>query len=190
MNPVLAKVLKKTLTTSATVVGALFVVYFWNLDQKLMGWLYKQVNTMFDRKPVDTYQQLVNPMRNLNPFITQLTGITPDMLEPAPTLDTVLPDFLRWCGDDAMIGHNIMQFDIKFIDLAAQHILHHAVPNRIIDTLQMSRSMYPQYNRHRLVDLIQRFDIADVEEHRALSDAEQTQMCFEYMRDEQRRRDC
>ena len=37
-----------------------------------------------DRKPVDTYQQLVNPMRNLNPFITQLTGITPDMLEPAP----------------------------------------------------------------------------------------------------------
>ena len=73
---------------------------------------------------------------------------------------------------------------------AAQRILHHAVPNRIIDTLQMSRSMYPQYNRHRLVDLIQRFDIADVEEHRALSDAEQTQMCFEYMRDEQRRRDC
>ena len=47
MNPVLAKVLKKTLTTSATVVGALFVVYFWNLDQKLMGWLYKQVNTQF-----------------------------------------------------------------------------------------------------------------------------------------------
>ena len=51
--PVVAKVLKKTLTTSATVVGALFVVYFWNLDQKLMGWLYKQVNTMFDRKPTD-----------------------------------------------------------------------------------------------------------------------------------------
>lgn len=35
MNPVVAKVLKKTLTTSATVVGALFVVYFWNLAQEL-----------------------------------------------------------------------------------------------------------------------------------------------------------
>ena len=34
-------------------VVALFVVYFWNLDQKLLGWLYKQVNTMFDRKKVD-----------------------------------------------------------------------------------------------------------------------------------------
>lgn len=34
-------------------VAALFVVYFWNLDQKLLGWVYKQVNTIFDRKPVD-----------------------------------------------------------------------------------------------------------------------------------------
>ena len=51
MNPVVAKVLKKTLTTSATVVGALFVVYFWNLDQKLMGWLYKQVNTCSTASP-------------------------------------------------------------------------------------------------------------------------------------------
>ena len=53
MNPVVAKVLKKTLTTSATVVGALFVVYFWNLDQKLMSWLYMRVNEIFDRKKVD-----------------------------------------------------------------------------------------------------------------------------------------
>lgn len=34
-------------------VAVLFVVYFWNLDQKLLGWLYKQVNVMFDRKKVD-----------------------------------------------------------------------------------------------------------------------------------------
>ena len=31
----------------------LFVVYFWNLDQKLLGWCYKQVNAIFDRKKVD-----------------------------------------------------------------------------------------------------------------------------------------
>lgn len=53
MNPVLAKVLKKTFATSATVVGALFVVYFWNLDQKLMGWVYKQDHNHVRRKPVD-----------------------------------------------------------------------------------------------------------------------------------------
>ena len=34
-------------------VVVLFVVYFWNLDQKLMSWLYQRVNTIFDRKKVD-----------------------------------------------------------------------------------------------------------------------------------------
>lgn len=35
------------------VVIVLFVVYFWNLDQKVLGWAYKQVNRMFDRKKVN-----------------------------------------------------------------------------------------------------------------------------------------
>ena len=34
-------------------VVVLFVVYFWNLDQKVLGWAYKQVNAMFDRKKID-----------------------------------------------------------------------------------------------------------------------------------------
>ena len=34
-------------------VVVLFIVYFWNLDQKVLGWAYKQVNLMFDRKKVD-----------------------------------------------------------------------------------------------------------------------------------------
>ena len=53
MNPVFLNILKKTLKTSTLTVGVLFVIYFWNLDQKLMGWAYKQVNAMFDRKKVD-----------------------------------------------------------------------------------------------------------------------------------------
>ena len=47
------KVFFKVLSILATVTGVLFVVYFWNLDQKLLGWAYKQVNTIFDRKNVD-----------------------------------------------------------------------------------------------------------------------------------------
>ena len=47
------KTLTKLILILLVVVLALFVVYFWNLDQKLLGWAYKQVNTMFDRKKVD-----------------------------------------------------------------------------------------------------------------------------------------
>ncbi|WP_373802418.1 hypothetical protein [Bacteroides heparinolyticus] len=34
-------------------VVVLFVVYFWNLDQKLLGWAYKRVNEIFDKKKVN-----------------------------------------------------------------------------------------------------------------------------------------
>ena len=44
---------KNLLKVLVITVAALFVVYFWNLDQKLLGWAYKQVNTIFDRKSVD-----------------------------------------------------------------------------------------------------------------------------------------
>lgn len=47
------KFLKKLFKVLLVSVVALFVVYFWNLDQKLLGWLYKQVNAIFDRKKVD-----------------------------------------------------------------------------------------------------------------------------------------
>ena len=49
----MCKFFKKLIQVLVITVAALFVVYFWNLDQKLLGWVYKQVNTIFDRKPVD-----------------------------------------------------------------------------------------------------------------------------------------
>jgi len=47
------KVVKKLIAIFAALIGVLFVVYFWNLDQKLMAWAYTQVNKLFDRKKVD-----------------------------------------------------------------------------------------------------------------------------------------
>lgn len=47
------KFILKLIRILAAAVGALFVVYFWNLDQKLLGWAYVQVNRIFDRKKQD-----------------------------------------------------------------------------------------------------------------------------------------
>ena len=47
------KFVKKLCKILFSVVTLLFVVYFWNLDQKLLGWAYKRVNEMFDQKKVD-----------------------------------------------------------------------------------------------------------------------------------------
>ena len=47
------KFVKKLCKILFAVVAILFAVYFWNLDQKVLGWAYKQVNLMFDQKKVD-----------------------------------------------------------------------------------------------------------------------------------------
>ena len=44
---------KVTTTILGLATGMLFVVYFLNLDQKVLAWSYKRVNEIFDRKPVD-----------------------------------------------------------------------------------------------------------------------------------------
>ena len=49
----LFKVLWTIIKILLIAVVILFVVYFWNLDQKVLGWAYKQVNLMFDRKKVN-----------------------------------------------------------------------------------------------------------------------------------------
>ena len=49
----ICQLIKTLLTVLLVTVGVLFVVYFWNLDQKVLGWAYKQVNLIFDQKKVD-----------------------------------------------------------------------------------------------------------------------------------------
>ena len=49
----LFSVLLKIVMILSIAVGVLFVVYFWNLDQKLLGWAYTMVNRIFDRKKQD-----------------------------------------------------------------------------------------------------------------------------------------
>ena len=49
---------------------------------------------------VDTFQTLVNPERHIPSFITKLTGITNEMVESAPRIQEVLPDFVSFLGED------------------------------------------------------------------------------------------
>ena len=49
----MCKFFKKLMKVLMIATGLLFVVYFWNLDQKLMSWLYQRMNEIFDRKKVN-----------------------------------------------------------------------------------------------------------------------------------------
>ncbi len=47
------KIGEKIIKVLSIVLGVLFVIYFWNLDQKLMAWAYTMVNKIFDKKKAD-----------------------------------------------------------------------------------------------------------------------------------------
>ena len=67
-----------------------------------------------DSKAVDTFSELINPGLKLSPYITELTGITDEMLKDKPFIEKVLPRFIEFTGDDVIMGHNIM-FDYSFL---------------------------------------------------------------------------
>ncbi|MDO5445332.1 MAG: 3'-5' exonuclease [Eubacteriales bacterium] len=135
-----------------------------------------------DNEITDTFQTLVDPGYHISSFITGLTGITDDMLSSAPGIFEALPEFLNFADGNILMGHNIHSFDIKFISSSCLLVTGKPFDGDHIDTLYLSRKLFPYERHHRLCDLITRFNIAEREEHRALSDALQTVDCYNYMR--------
>lgn len=126
---------------------------------------------------LDRYSALVNPGYEIDDFITELTGITNEMLASAPAVADVLPGFLNFVGDTVVVGHNV-NFDINFIYDTCIRVFSKSFPNDFVDTMRLSRRLFPQERHHRLCDLIERFGTGDVVEHRALADVEQTNRCY------------
>lgn len=121
---------------------------------------------------VDRYQMLVKPQMSLDPFITRLTGISDKMLETAPPITEVLPDFLAFLGSDVLMGHNI-NFDLGFLKAVAPDF-----EARYIDTMQISRRVAREYPRHRLQDLCSRYGVRNNSAHRAMGDCMATWQCY------------
>jgi DNA polymerase-3 subunit epsilon len=135
-----------------------------------------------DGEVTDKYTQLVNPGYEIDEFITELTGITNEMLATAPAVNAVLPAFLDFVGDGIIIGHNV-NFDINFIYDTCMSVLDKPFKNDFVDTMRLSRRLFPQERHHRLCDLIERFRVGEAVEHRALADVEQTNRCYLFMKD-------
>ena len=128
-------------------------------------------------KIVDTYSQLIKPSRNINSFITELTGISNEMVAGMPGIKCVEKDILKFIGDDILLGHNT-SFDINFINKA----FNDSLKNHYMDTMQFCRKLYPSLKHHRLSDMAEILHLTN-NEHRALSDCITTQELYESLKD-------
>ncbi len=128
---------------------------------------------------IDTFSTLVNPGQSIPYYATAVNGITDEMVAEAPDIKEALESFLKFVGEDILVGHNIQSFDLKFIYREAMELFALEVENDYIDTLYMSRSCLPQLKHHKLVDIAEHFQISSEGAHRALNDCMMNQKCFE-----------
>ena len=126
---------------------------------------------------IDRFESFANPHRPLSKIITDITGITDDMLVDAPEVDDVLQEFYEWMGNDILVAHNAT-FDIGFLNTGLQKINIEPLDNAIIDTLELARFLFPELGNHRLNTLCNHLDIELVQHHRAIYDAEATGYLF------------
>ncbi len=121
------------------------------------------------------FRTFVNPERPIPAFIASLTGITNATVADAPPITAVLPMFLEFAGDAALVAHNA-RFDIQF--LASQAARCHIPWPRptVVDTLALARSVYgrDEVRDHRLGTLAAYVGARVTPDHRALSDARAT----------------
>lgn len=115
-------------------------------------------------------------------FISELTGITNEMLEDAPGPEEVLPAFLDFIGGAVLVGHNV-SFDINFLYDAAVRVCGKPLTNDHIDTIRIARKVYPGMEHYRLADVAEACGVHQDSAHRALADCETTAACYQAMRE-------
>ena len=115
------------------------------------------------------FHTMLNPRRELEERITELTGIRGDMLENAPDIVDILEEFLAFCGELPLLGHRII-FDYSFVKRAAVN-QGLAFEKNGMDTLTLCRRFMPAEESKRLGAACAFYGLAQESAHRALGDA-------------------
>ena len=123
-----------------------------------------------DGELVETWQTFVDPETALPEVIQTLTGISPSMLRGAPRFADIADKLLAFLKDRTLVAHNA-RFDYGFIknEFRRAGIRYKTRP---LCSVRFSRSLFPQFKRHGLSQIIQRFKLPIENRHRALDDAE------------------
>lgn len=123
------------------------------------------------------FSTLVRPSRPIPREVTNLTGITDDMVSNAPAIGDVISELHTFLGEYPVIAHNA-QFDISFLK-AAYKRAGLSANIQYIDTVKLARSAFPGMLNYKLATLIKSLGISSSQSHRAMSDVEQTNILFQ-----------
>ena len=115
---------------------------------------------------------LIDPLRPIPEKITNITDITNEMVKGQPTIEQAMPKILEFLGDAILVTHNA-KFDISFLQEALMRMGKPQLTNPVVDTLALSRYLFPEASRHSLGSLCRNMEVVYDEDsaHRADYDA-------------------
>lgn len=115
------------------------------------------------------YSHLIFPGMRISERITNITGITNEMVDGQPMIGELLPEILAFMGNLPLLGHNII-FDFSFLKKAVVNG-GGTFEKEAVDTLKIARRILPQVEKKNLDRLCDYFQIPPGNSHRALDDA-------------------
>lgn len=125
---------------------------------------------------LDTYETLVNPETYIPYGITQLTGITQEMVQNAPKFYEVAKKVVEMTQGAIFVAHNV-RFDYGFLREEFGR-LGYSFSRRNLCTVRLSRKAFPGLSSYSLDSLIRYMGIEVSARHRAMGDAIATAELF------------
>ncbi len=130
-------------------------------------------------KVVDRFSSLVKPVREIPYYIQVLTGITPEMVETAPSFTELAPVVYQWLKGRVFVAHNV-NFDYSFVKYHLQSAGYPLSELRLC-TVRLARKVFPGLPSYSLGNLCKSLEIPLQDRHRAGGDAAATVRLFELM---------
>lgn len=124
----------------------------------------------------DTFSTFANPEMPIPQKITQLTGITDDMVKDAPSQSEAVSAFLEFAGNNVLVAHNA-PFDTSFIAKACDD-MGREYNYTSIDTVAISRAILTDIKNCKLDTVAKFLRLGDFNHHRATDDAEMLARIF------------
>lgn len=123
-----------------------------------------------DGQPEAIFATLIDPQRPIPPGASAVNKITDDMVRGKPLVESVLPSFAEFCGQDILVAHNA-PFDAQFLIADIKRFETAAPTGIILDSLPIARKVFPGLPNYKLGTLIQHLKIPTTDFHRAEEDA-------------------
>lgn len=124
------------------------------------------------KQKLETFQSLVNPKREISEAAFAVNRITQDMLKDAPSIELVMPEFLKFIQGSCLCSYNA-PFDLGFLNNELKILKKPPLENKVIvDILKMAKRLMPGLERYALWFVAEKLAIKIQQAHRAFSDVE------------------